>query len=207
VRKDSLQRESLPVPDPTPLTTIQLETAIRNLRDLVEAEFKVSDAKFNAMETAVKLLQEVTNQQPTVAEVYTRSTERFSAIKEQFESIEILEKERFSRVEQQFVERDKRIEQLNTANANAAEQLRIANATAIAAALQAQKEAAGETQKASATAIAKSEAATTESIRQLTMLFQTSIAALSTQVQEVKSRLDRGEGGTTRRHGEAQREL
>ena len=76
------------------------------------------------------------------------------------------------------------------------DQLTLASSTAIAAALQAQKEAAGESQKSSAAAIAKAETATSESIKQLQALFQTSIAGLSTQILDVKSRLDKGEGST-----------
>jgi hypothetical protein len=91
--------------------------------------------------------------------------------------------ERFARVDSQFVEMNKR-----------GDQLTLANSTAIAAALQAQKEAAYEAQKSSAAAIAKAETATSESIKQLQVLFQTSIAALNTQVLDVKSRLDKGEG-------------
>lgn len=60
--------------------------------------------------------------------------------------------------------------------------------------LQGQKDAAGETQKSSAAAISKAEKATSESITQLQTLFQTSIAGLSTQISDVKSRLDKGEG-------------
>ena len=96
--------------------------------------------------------------------------------------------ERFLRIDAAFTERDKR-----------AEQLAQASSTAIAAALQAQKEAAGEAQKSSAAAIAKAETATSESIRQLQALFQTSIQALNLQVQDVKSRLDKGEGGAISR--------
>jgi hypothetical protein len=66
--------------------------------------------------------------------------------------------------------------------------------------LQAQKEAAGESQKSSSMAIAKAETATAESIKQLQTLFQTSIGALNLQVQDVKSRLDKGEGGVVGHH-------
>jgi hypothetical protein len=147
-----------PVPDPTVLTTQQLSVAIAAQRDLFET-------RIEAMDTAVKLLQENANRSPTIGEVYAR-----------FE-------ERFIRIDQSFVERDKRTDQLT-----------LASSTAIAAALQAQKEAAGESQKSSSAAIAKAETATSESIKQLQVLFQTSIAALSTQILDVKSRLDKGEG-------------
>src|ERR1700748_2303303 len=47
---------------------------------------------------------------------------------------------------------------------------------------------------ASAKAIEKAEISTSGSIRQLQELFQTSISALSSQVADLKSRLDKGEG-------------
>jgi hypothetical protein len=76
----------------------------------------------------------------------------------------------------------------------ATEQLDLANKTAIAAALQAQKESAGETQKSSQAAIAKSEASTSESIKALTAAFTTEIKGANDRINDVKSRLDRGEG-------------
>lgn len=91
--------------------------------------------------------------------------------------------ERFIRIDQVISERDKRTDQ-GIANSN----------TAFFAALQTQKETAFELQKASATAVAKAEFSTNESIKQLQTLFQTSIAGLSTQILDVKSRLDKGEG-------------
>jgi hypothetical protein len=90
------------------------------------------------------------------------------------------------RIDAGLTERDKR-----------ADQLALANSAALAAALAAQKEAAGEAQKSAALAISKSEAATAEAIKQGQALFQTSISALTAQINELKSRLDRGEGGRT----------
>jgi uncharacterized protein YyaL (SSP411 family) len=76
----------------------------------------------------------------------------------------------------------------------ATEQLDVANKTAIAAALQAQKESAGETQKTSQAAIAKSETSTSEAIKALTTTFNVSISGLTNLYNDLKGRLDRGEG-------------
>ena len=91
--------------------------------------------------------------------------------------------ERFDRIDVQFIERDKRTEQLS-----------LASSTAIAAALQAAKEAVGEQNRSSALAIAKSENSTTEALRQLQTLFQTASKGTDDKINDLKGRLDRGEG-------------
>jgi hypothetical protein len=143
------------------------------VKEALTLAIKNADEKFalrlEAMDRAVLLLQETQNRSPTIGEVYAKFNEKFKAI------------------DQQFIERDKRTDQLT-----------LASSTAIAAALQAQKEAAGEAQKSSAAAIAKAETATSESIKQLQALFQTSIGGLTTQILDLKSRLDKGEGGESR---------
>jgi hypothetical protein len=171
-----------PVSDPTPLTTQQLGMAIDGQRDLF-------DTRLDAMDKAIDLLQEVANRSPTVGEVYARFDERFEAVAASFKSERDISDQKFLRVDQQFIQ----IEKL-------AAQLKIAGDTAVAAALQAQKEAAGEQTKSSTAAISKSETSTADSIKQLHALFQTSIGGLSSQIADLKSRLDKGEGqGVIRR--------
>lgn len=94
--------------------------------------------------------------------------------------------ERFTRIDTQFIERDKRTDQLS-----------LADKTAVAAALQAAKEAVGAQNTSNSIAIAKSESSTVESIKQLQTLFNSAIDGLNDKVNDVKSRLDRGEGGHT----------
>jgi Skp family chaperone for outer membrane proteins len=86
----------------------------------------------------------------------------------------------------QFIERDKRTEQLA-----------LASSTAIAAALQAAKEAVGAQNTSNSIAIAKSESSTLESLRQLRELFLSETKAINEKVDDLKSRLDRGEGKGT----------
>jgi hypothetical protein len=93
--------------------------------------------------------------------------------------------ERFTRIDTQFIERDKRTDQLS-----------LADKTAVAAALQAAKEAVGAQNTSNSIAIAKSESSTVESIKQLQTLFNSAIDGLNDKVNDVKSRLDRGEGRT-----------
>src|SRR5580658_3839354 len=145
-------RFSLPIPDPTLLTTEQLRRELLNLRELVEARLARTE---DISSLAVSNLRE-------------------------------LFAERFTRVDTLFVEGDKRTQQLSAANS-----------LALAAALQAAKEAVGEQNRSSALAIAKSEAATAESILQLRNLFETANRATNEKIDDFKSRLDKREGGST----------
>lgn len=173
--------EWTPIPDPTVLTTQQLITAIENQRDLF-------DTRLEAMDKAIVLLQEMANRSPTIGEVYGIHGSKLDSLERRldhkyletatdiqhlrdlhFEKIEGLDKA----VHFRFIERDKRAEQLSAANL-----------TAVNAAWLAQKEAT-----------TKSEVATSDSIKQLQALLQTAISGLNTQVLDVKSRLDKGEGG------------
>jgi hypothetical protein len=134
-------------------------------------------ARLAAMDKAVSLLEKF----PTAIDVAVENLRKLHD--ERIRRIEEVSEQKFMRIDTGFIERDKRTDQLT-----------LANSTAIAAALQAQKEAAGETQKSSALAIDKSEKSTIESIKQLQTLFQTAMAALTIQINDVKSRLDKGEG-------------
>jgi len=209
------QFDMRPVPDPTVLTTQQLSVAIDSLRALFEV-------RLSGMDRAVDILQSMANRSPTIGEVVSKYEERaqqidkiisflmeqvkgrhaeiaeesknlreliegkFSVIGTALKGMDAVSEQRFMRVDSQFIERDKR-----------AEQLAAASALGLTTALSAQKEAAAETQKSSSAAIAKSEGSTAESIKQLQTLFQTTIAGLSAQVLDVKSRLDKGEGKTS----------
>lgn len=169
-----------PVPDPTVMTTMQLTGAITAQRDLFET-------RLTAIDKAITILQQLTGSSPTSGEVWSVHETKLFNIEKNLdhksvetatgihhlrdllhEKIESLERA----VHNRFIERDKRAEQLSAANV-----------TAVNAAWLAQKEA-----------ITKSEVATADSIKQLQALFQTAISGLSTQVLDVKSRLDKGEG-------------
>ncbi len=56
------------------------------------------------------------------------------------------------------------------------------------------KEAVGEQNRSAAVAIAKSENSTAESIKQLQVLFSSDRSATNDKINDVKSRLDKGEG-------------
>jgi hypothetical protein len=171
------ERLRRPDPDPTEATASQLKEAIRNLEARIQT-------RLDAMDKAQALFHEDLTRVPTSVDRAVLQLRELLA--ERMNKIEEVSEQRFIRIDSGFTERDKRTDQLT-----------LASSTAIAAALQAQKEAAGETQKSSALAIDKSEKSTIEALKQLQTLFQTAMSASTTQINDLKSRLDKGEGRTT----------
>ena len=115
----------------------------------------------------------------TATELNKQATDKIPLmIKSAVDSLKELHDERFSGVEKQFKERDTRTEQSSKDSK-----------VAVDAALQAAKEAVGEQNKSSALAIAKSEASTNKQLE-----------ALDEKINDIKGRLDRGEGGSTQEH-------
>jgi hypothetical protein len=97
-----------------------------------------------------------------------------------------LHEEKFGSIATQFIERDKRTEQLS-----------LADKTAIAAALQAQKEAAGATNESNSVALTKMETNFAKLIDQGQTLLQSVVRNTDEKINDLKSRLDRGEGRTS----------
>ena len=143
---------SVPVPDPTVLTTQSLLREIAALKELVESRIS------------------------SVANIFDEKIKQVVARTDEV----------FSRIDVQFIERDKRTEQLA-----------IASSTAIAAALQAAKEAVGAQNTSNSIAISKSETSTLESLRQLRDLFQADSRSTNEKINDIKSRVDKGEGTHT----------
>jgi hypothetical protein len=167
-----------PNPDPSVLTTENLRREIANLKDILEGRLAANDK-------AIELVQHATNEfrndnrdliAGAVGQLHT-------LIAAEIKILSNVTEVRFGSIETQFSERDKRTEQLS-----------LADKTAIAAALQAQKEAAGAQNESNAASVTKQEAAFTKLLDQNQTLFQTAMSALTTQLNDVKSRLDKGEG-------------
>lgn len=129
-----------------------------------------------------------------ISELRTELTTLFET---RFHALESVREEKFRALEQktdllhigvqtQFAERDKRTEQLS-----------IADKTAIAAALQAQKEAAGAQTESTSVAQNKMESQFAKLLDQQRELLNQSVATLDGKITEVSSRLDRGEGKTS----------
>src|ERR1035437_690155 len=100
--------------------------------------------------------------------------------------LEAIENERLLRIDQRFVERDERTDQI-------AQLGRISLDAALAAA----KEAVREQNKSNALSITKSESSMKEQVNANATQALTRIDALSDKIEDLKSRLDRGEGGQT----------
>jgi hypothetical protein len=154
----------------------QLDRAIESLRSLLEARQEGASAvikqRLDGMDKAIELFQKFTDRTPEY-------------VRDQVTHLRELHEAGFESIRTQFI-----------LLKQATEQLDLANKTAIAAALQAQKESAGETQKSSQAAIAKSENSTSEAIKALTTTFNAAITGATDRINDLKSRLDRGEGKT-----------
>ena len=89
-----------------------------------------------------------------------------------------------------------RIDTLFTEGEKRSQALRVADSLALAAALQAAKEAVGEQNRSNGLAISKSEVAFIEALKQQQALFQTEIKAANDKIGVLTSRLDKGEGSS-----------
>jgi hypothetical protein len=167
---DTTPSGTTPVPDPTILTTQQLVAAIAAVREILET-------RLDAMDTATNLNKEQMDKIPSMIDDKIRQLrvlveEKIAGLMEKFHSIDV-----------QFKERDTRTEQSSKDSK-----------VAVDAALQAAKEAVGEQNKSSALAIAKSEASTNKALDQIGTLITTTNKALDEKINDLKGRLDRGEG-------------
>lgn len=153
-----------PRPDPTVLTTEQLERAVTNLRDYIDGQVAILRQRLEGMDTATTLLSTTVNKVP-------------SEMEKEIAHLKSMLDERFTSVALQFKERDQR-----------AERERADNKIAIDAAFAAQKEAAAEQNKANTKAIDKSEEATTDSIAKLGELVKSTTDALKENIEDLKER-------------------
>lgn len=122
----TLPVELRPVPDPSSLTTQQIQREVRSVREILEQQINGNDrvvsTRINGMDKAIELVQKRTDEIPLL-------------VKEQVGQLQALHEGRFASVETQFKERDVRVEQT-----------KIDGNKAIDAALQAAKEAVGKTE-------------------------------------------------------------
>jgi len=159
-----------PNPDPTVATNDAVERAMKSERDYVDGEIKVIAERLNGIDTATALRLRSVEEVPhmideKVGQVKELVGERFDSVGTQFDLVER------QRVEQKKDTKD-----------------------AVDAALAAAKEAVKEQTTASGLSIAKSEASTSEQLKQLSATFTTAIAGLVTQLDDLKDRINRGEG-------------
>ena len=164
---------NLPIPDPTPLTTAQLDRSIESLEARI-------DARIDAMDKASRLLHEDFTRVPT--EMDRRLGHLQELIFSKLDAVARVTEQQFNAIGMRFEELDKRTAQLSAADK-----------TAIAAALQAQKEAASAQNESNTLATAKSEKNFAELIAQGQALLLEVRRNNEIQIGDLKSRVDKGE--------------
>jgi Asp-tRNA(Asn)/Glu-tRNA(Gln) amidotransferase A subunit family amidase len=173
-KNESGQPHGIPVPDPTVLTTEQLERAIAGLRALLTAEQvgqrELFDARLTGMDRAIALL----------AVGNDKTHDEFN---ERIVNLRTLHDEKFMSIQTQFAERDVRTEQ------SAKDQK-----VAVDAALQAQKESVGAQNTANSLANNKMEFNFTKLIDQLGVLITTTTKTTDDKIDDIKQRLTTIEG-------------
>lgn len=195
---------SVPVPDPTTLTTAIVTQAKADLRREAESLRELIEARVAALEGVVGALGVAVDKMPNSAahsavqdqitiirtQIDRLFTIRGSALQDatNFTVIAVdhlrgLHEERFDAIQQQFNERDVR-----------GEQEKKASKEALDAALLAQKESVSQQNDANTTAATKSETSFTKQIDQIGTLIATLEKSLTDRITELKERIDRGEG-------------
>lgn len=165
---------SVPVPDPTVLTTAALLREIANTRELLDTRTasvrETLETRIAGMDKAIVLLQQSSDKMPAF-------------IRGEVTQLQSLHEEKFSSIQMQFKERDTRTEQTSRDNK-----------VAVDAALQAAKEMVGEQNKSNLLANAKQEAAFTKQIDQIGTLLQTMTKSFDDKIGDMKDRLTSIEG-------------
>lgn len=171
-----IQVGSRPVPDPTTLTTAALNREIMALKELVET-------RLDGYDKAITLLQSRSDKSPSIDVVDAQNKLHTAILETRLLGMDAKYEEKFHNIETQFNERDVRTEERSKDSKEA-----------IAAALQAAKEAVGEQNKSSALAIAKSEASTTKQIDSIGVQILQANQALSEKIEDARGRLLTVEG-------------
>jgi hypothetical protein len=177
-----------PQSDPSELTTRQLHHEIEAVKELLQSatnsELDLTNARFEAAHAKIDLIQSTINSIPPDIDRVVGQLGRLH--EEKFRSIELAILTKFEAVSNQFIAFDKLREQLS-----------LAAGTAVAAALQAQKESAGATQDANAVALTKMENSFTKQIDQVSTSLIVVSKNTDEKINDLKGRLDRGEGRTS----------
>lgn len=158
-----------PIPDPTVLTTEQLNRAILAERDFVKGQLQVLEERLAGIDRATELRLRDIVEIPRVVD-------------EKVGNLQELAEEKFSSIQTQFLERDTRQEREARDNK-----------VAVDAAFAAQKEAAAKQDEGNQKAIDKSERATAETIKTLADANAQSAEALGGKIDDLKERVARVE--------------
>ena len=186
---------NVPRPDPTRLTTDQLRREIKSVKEMVDikldgmsdvrdAKFEIVTTRLSEMDKAIILLQTITNKTPEfvrdqVGQLKDVHNEKFqgmaSTFAEKIASLADVTTQQFKSVADQFAEKDK----------------------AVGVGLQTQSASAAAQQASNNEATAKMEANFTKLLDQGRDLLAEVRRNTDTQINDIKSRLDKGEGRST----------
>jgi hypothetical protein len=167
--------------DPTALTTQAMQRDLNSLRELMQAKLDLVEQGAELKHSTILTLLEEMGKATML--VRAESERLWSMVDEKIRALREVMEEKFGGIGTQFKERDVRVEQMSTATS-----------VAVAAALQAAKEAVAEQNRSAALAIAKSETSTAKQIEQMGTTIQTGNAGMNEKVDDVKDRLTRIEG-------------
>lgn len=180
-------RMSVPVPDPTMLTTQQLIREIKALQDIIEA-------KLAGMDRANASLEILINEK--IEAFSKKSDERHVAVRMQFSEMGLrFEQAIAGAMEVAKAARDslenktQHVLQLHNEKFSSVNQQFEQNAVALNSTLNATKETFREQQNAAALAIAKSESAMAKQLDQITALMHNAIAGIESKIADMKDRL------------------
>lgn len=163
----------VPKPDPTVLTTQQLNLALGGVRDYINGEIAVVSERLRGIDRATELLRANLAGTVNVADLDALS-EHLKTVREvELGRIREAMTEKFESIRTQFAERDTRQERESRDNK-----------VAVDAAFAAQKEASAKQEETFAKSIDKSENATAETIGKLQDLTSANDAALSAKIDD-----------------------
>jgi hypothetical protein len=163
----------VPRPDPTLRTIETLAHDLSGLRELIET-------RLDAYDKAISLLQLTANRSPTPAELDV-----------DLNGFKILAEEKFQGIKDSIQQRDVRLGQAEQAAKDAVTTAFTGSEKAVAAALQAAKEAVGAQSESFDRATTKAEAATTKLLDALNVQISTSAAGLDGKIGDVKDSMNK----------------
>lgn len=188
----------VPRPDPTARTVEQLATAITATKELF-------DARLEAMDKAILLVQQQANATPAPHQVMAQVERLAAVVEERATALRSLSEERFRALNQAFHELDER-SKLNAAAQGEMVALRTTlfdeqiksihgrfaqDGIAVSAALHAAKDAVAEQNRSNTIAISKSEVSVGEQVKQLNEMIRTAAQGQMIQLDDVRVRLTR----------------
>lgn len=165
---------SVPIPDPTQRTVDQLHREVQATRQIIESTGRgireVLETRLDGVEKTISMLQSLVDRGPQRTEMAISQMRELYG--EKFHSIEIQITARFDGIDRRFLERDRRVDLLSAADK-----------AAISASLHSQQEATS-----------KMEANFLSMIGQTQQAQQEFRRTTDDKINDVKSRLDKGEG-------------